>query len=155
MSGENDGCEVMNEDCTKRFDAIEERFDATDTANKQLVGKVDHVIKRLFQSNGERAVVELIRDNKMNLERHMEDTHRPAPVSTITGKPNGTKIECGPFKITTNSIEVANGMFRVLSVVLLAVIVFFGPKLLKNLEGRLLHKVESSMANGDVSPEHE
>ena len=69
MSGENDGCEIMNEECMREFrESRKER--------SEIKQALDHITKRLFHSNGERAMVELIRDNAMELQRHKQEHER-------------------------------------------------------------------------------
>jgi len=78
--GEDNGCDVMTEECKKEFSDL-----STATAENRKI--LLHIKKKLFESNGERAMVELIRDNKMAIERHCNDEHnikeqRSDPVRT-------------------------------------------------------------------------
>ena len=56
--------------CEKRFDSIDNAFSG--------------LHKRLFESNGDRAIVELIRDNKNSIDRHVEnEPEAVAPTGTV------------------------------------------------------------------------
>lgn len=71
------------------------------------------------------------------------DDNKPPPRPTISGKPNTTKFKLGDFEITTNQVEVANSLMRVLVFGLLVAIIILGPKLFNNLENRIMHRVQS------------
>ena len=101
-------------------DTCKDRFDAIDAGNleikgligdfraeiKELAADLKHVHNRLFVSNGKRAVVELIRDNKNEIARHVaSDTEHKLREECVNPFPTKEEIK-GPRKI-----KILSGLF--------------------------------------------
>jgi len=99
---------------------------------EEIKDKLDTIDKKLFEGNGQESL--------MTRVALLESTPTvPAQQPTLTGKPNTTKIELGPFKMSTNSIEVVNTLIKL---VVLAGIVYVSFHVL-SIKGRL-GRIEAS-----------
>lgn len=75
MGEEKQEIDMYDEVCSGRFDDVEQKLEAHNTRFDTLDEKIDNIFNRLFVTNGKRAMVELINDNKMEMRRHKKDEH--------------------------------------------------------------------------------
>jgi len=72
-----------------------------------IIHKLEKIDEKLFQGNGTPSLMERV--------ARIEES-RKAPMPTISGRPNATKFELGPLKISTNNAEVANMLLKIIIV---------------------------------------
>jgi len=101
MGTQGDGCEKMTEQCMKEFE--DSRLE-----RQEIKQTLDHINKRLFQSNGERAVVELIRDNKMEIARHIKETHRQDAVAPPANPQRDEPVRTRKIKMFKDIVSAEN-----------------------------------------------
>ena len=124
--------EQLNPHCEVRFTNIDETLKEVRSDQKKMY-------QRLFETNGKRALVEVVNDNA----KAIAEIKKPMP--TLSGRENGTKIELGKLKISTNSVEVGKFLMASVALVLLGFILYFGRdklELLRTLEKEMLGNPE-------------
>ena len=95
-----EGLEMYKEICSKRFTDLEGKIDKIGL----VVASID---KKLFKSNGQRAMVELVRDNREALKRHVEN-HDYIEVNQTKKPSNEVKKNSDIIKI----MDFKNGLFK-------------------------------------------
>ena len=136
---EMSNCEDMNATCINEFKHLNDKYDKT----HDIVQRID---KRLFRTNGDRALVECVRDNKKAIERHIECTkeeRKPAQQNTFSGSKDVTKFEIGNLKVTTNNVELASAVMRVVYLLVVIVAFSFGAKFLVEMKNSLHARIDN------------
>lgn len=141
-------CTIMTEECNGAFERATTDRETIKTMVSELALKFAEVSDRLFKTNGKRALIEEILDNKKGLERLAESVSEHIANAEIAhvvppdSQPNFTKIKLGKMELTTNSIEIASASMRILSLVAIVAFVYYGSAFLRDLRTDLMTRVE-------------
>jgi hypothetical protein len=149
---EEDECVVMTKECATKFKAAAKERGEIKILLQTSIAGTQKVSDRLFKTNGKRALVEEIRDNREECKRievKLDDLSEAKPVAAPPPPPDkeATKFKYKDFEMTTNSVEVASAFVRVVALVCVLAGMYYGHTLLKDLKSQLESRAPVGVAS--------